>query len=222
MIANRPQFVFPPRPEFKIKPDSISLYDNGEYFAQPKLNGSACVLNLHEGGDMFLDNRHGERLTNADTRLIDVFNLFKGGGWMKLCGELLNKNKKGEDGESFNQRFVIWDILMLDNLSLEGTTFIKRKEILDHLYGEHESVVNGRGELESYNHLYCIAGAENCYRVPSYEKNFKQLYAELVKTDVYEGVCLKRKLGTLKPGLSEGNNSDWQLKCRKETKIYRF
>jgi hypothetical protein len=222
MIANRPAFSYPPRPEHKIKPDNISLYDNGEYYAQPKLNGSACVLMLHEGGDMLLYNRHGEKLTNADTRLIDVFSLYRGGGWMMLAGELLNKNKLGEDGQSFNQRFVIWDILMLDNLSLEGTTFIQRVEILEHLYfTEGASIVNGRGELESYEHLYCL-GAENCYMVQTYNQNFKRLYEELVKTDIYEGVVIKRKNGLLMPGITEKSNGHWQIKCRKETRNYKF
>lgn len=221
MIATRPQFVFPPRPEYKIKPASLSMYDNGEYFGQPKLNGSACVLMLN-GNDMVLYNRHGELLTNADTRLIDVFNLHRGEGWMILCGELLNKNKYGEDGQPFNQRFCIWDIIMFEGLSLEGTSTIQRIELLDQILPSLEMVVNGRGELEQYNHLHCIAGAENCYKVVNYERNFVQLYDELVKTDVYEGLVLKQKAAKLQPGLRESNNGSWQVKARKQTKNYNF
>ena len=44
MNYNEFKYLYPPRPQFKIPPEELDKYDNGEYFASPKLNGTACVV----------------------------------------------------------------------------------------------------------------------------------------------------------------------------------
>jgi len=211
---NTPKFVFPPRAEYKTDPDRIHIYDNGQYFGQPKLNGSACVVHLHESGERHVWNRHGQRLSLIDYGKVELNPLHRGQGWITLCGELLNKNKKGEDGQPFNQKFCIWDILMLDGKSLEGTTVIQRVELISHLYSPKQE--------QPLKHLIEIDKAENCFVIPSYENKFVELYEELIKVDVYEGLVLKLKAGKLQPGLNEKNNAQWQVKARKPTRNYDF
>lgn len=53
-------------------------------------------------------------------------------------------------------------------------------------------------------------------------KEYRIQKNELVKTDLYEGLVLKKIESKLTFGFNEQNNSDWQIKCRKETKIYNF
>jgi len=48
------------------------------------------------------------------------------------------------------------------------------------------------------------------------------LYEDLYETDLYEGLVLKKKNAKLTYGFQEKNNADWQIKCRKETKLYNF
>jgi hypothetical protein len=48
------------------------------------------------------------------------------------------------------------------------------------------------------------------------------LYAQIVDTDLYEGLVLKRKTAKLTFGLVEKNTNTWQIKCRKPTKNYDF
>lgn len=213
-----PKFVFPPRAEYKTNPERLSVYDNRSYYAQPKLNGSACIVMLHEDGRRQVWNRHGKQLSLIDYNQVTLNPLHRGAGWLILAGELLNKNKKGEDGQPFNQKFCLWDILMLNGKSLEGTTVIQRVEMISHLY---PSVGFLEGDTQP-KYLLNIAGAENCYVIPSYQKDFAKLYEELIKVDVYEGLVLKLKAGKLRPGLREVNNAEWQVKARKETKNYTF
>lgn len=212
-----PKFIFPPRAEYKTKPENLTRYDDGNYYFQPKLNGSASVVMLHNDGRRQVWNRHGKQLSLIDYNQVNLNPLYRGKGWLMLAGELLNKNKKGEDGQPFNQKFCLWDILMLDGVKLEGTSVIQRVELVSNLYQPKAE--------QPIKHLIDIAGSENCYTIPSYgsyEGGFVALYDELTQTDVYEGGVLKLKAGTLAPGLRESNNASWQIKARKETKNYSF
>ena len=51
---------------------------------------------------------------------------------------------------------------------------------------------------------------------------FNNLYNDIVKVDLYEGLVLKKIETKLTYGFQEINNHDWQIKCRKETKVYKF
>lgn len=208
-----PNFIFPPRAEYKINPENIFKYDNGTYYGQPKLNGDATVMWLHQDGSRKVWNRHGIRKAQIDYGKVDLNPLHRGNGWMALAGEYMIKSKNGEDGQLFNHKFCIWDIMAIDGKTLEGTTVEQRVELIRSIY---------ECSVSKNKHLLDIKGAENCFVIPSYEGNFTELYNELVQTDMYEGFLLKLKKGKLQPGLRESNNASWQIKARKETNNYKF
>jgi ATP-dependent DNA ligase len=164
-------------------------------------------------------NRHKGTITSNYSE-IDFRGMYRGEGWMVLCGEFLNKNKKGEDGKPFNLKFVIWDILVYEGYYLLGSTFVERMYILEKLYPCIEMMVDDNG-LKANNHL-CFTSHKNIYKAPVYTNNFSKLYDSIVDTDLYEGLVLKRKDAKLSYGLTEKNNNDWQIKCRKPTKSYDF
>jgi hypothetical protein len=76
-------------------------------------------------------------------------------------------------------------------------------------------------KFESFKHL-CFTKQKNVYKSPFYVANFEKIYQSIVKTDLYEGLVLKRKNAKLSFGLKERNNNEWQIKCRKPTKNYNF
>jgi ATP-dependent DNA ligase len=116
-------------------------------------------------------------------------------------------------------KFVIWDILVYNGEYLLGKTFLERMQLLEELYPCVQMRV---GEsFESYVHL-CTTPHKNIYKAPCYDGNFDKLYKSIVDTDLYEGLVLKRKDAKLSYGLTEKNNNDWQIKCRKPTKNYDF
>lgn len=213
------RYIYPPRPEQTTQPSQIEKYDNGEYIAQPKYNGTCCVLFLTENS-MKVMNRHNGFITSNYSE-IDLRGLYQGEGYMVLVGEFLNKNKKGEKGEPFNLKFVIFDILVYNGEYLLETKFIDRMSLLDRLYPTTSTLVTKGGSMNNYKHLY-VTPYENVFRAPSYTNDFIELYNDIVDTDLYEGIVLKRKNAKLKFGFSEKNNSDWQIKCRKPTKNYDF
>jgi len=205
------RYIFPPRPKNPIPNTELSFWDNGSLIAQPKLNGSNCLI-FTNGVKHIAMNRHNGRLTNFQLKDDEIKELYKGtGGWTILNGEYLNKNKQDENRKAFNHKFVIFDILVNDGDYLVGKTFEERITLLDTMFGQKEC---------EKDYLYGIS--ENVYRVKSYQNQFNMLYDTLTPIDLIEGLVLKRKTARLEMGTSELNNVKSQIKCRKETKNYKY
>lgn len=204
------KYLYPPRPKNAIPDTELNFWDNGSLVAQPKLNGSNCVI-FTNGVKTIVMNRHNQRLTNFNISDNEIKDIYRGDGWMILNGEYMNKSKSDENNQVFNHKFVIFDILAYDGDYLVGKTFEERVQLLDILYDKVDC------EKE---HLYGIS--ENIYRVKSYNGGFLDLYNDLIKIDMYEGLVMKRKNARLELGNSENNNTKSQLKCRKATRNYKY
>ncbi len=212
MNYNSFRYIFPPRPKNAIPDSDLNFWDNRSLVAQPKLNGSNCVI-FTNGEKLMIMNRHSQYMTNVDIQRQEVLDLFKGepGKWMVLNGEYLNKSKQDENRQTFNHKLVIFDILVYNSDYLVGKTFQERINLLDELYGQNDS---------EKSYLYSISN--NVYRVKSFESGFKSLYDQLTPIDMIEGLVLKRKNARLEIGNTENNNIKSQLKARKATKNYKF
>lgn len=212
MNYNSFRYIFPPRPKNAIPDSDLNFWDNGSLLAQPKLNGSNCVI-FTNGEKLMVMNRHSQYMTNVDIQRQEILDLFKGdiGKWMVLNGEYLNKSKQDENRQTFNHKLVIFDILVYNSDYLVGKTFQERINLLDELYGQKDS---------EKSYLYSISN--NVYRVKSFENGFKSIYDQLTPIDLIEGLVLKRKNARLEIGNTENNNIKSQLKARKPTKLYKF
>lgn len=206
------RYIFPPRPKNAINPDDLKFWDNGMLTVQPKLNGSNCVI-FTNGVQVMVMNRHGQRLTNFSITQDELKSIYRGnpGDWMVINGEYLNKSKQDERGVTFNHKLIIFDILVFKSKYLIGSSFNERIEILDEIYGTNES---------EKDYLYSIT--DNIYRVKSYTTNFKQLYDDLSRIDMIEGLVLKRSSAKLEVGNTENNNTKSQIKCRKKCNSYKY
>lgn len=205
------RYIYPPRPKNPIPNTELSFWDNGSLIAQPKLNGSNCLI-FTNGVKHIAMNRHNGRMTNFQIKDEEIAALYKGtGGWTVLNGEYMNKNKQDETRSAFNHKFVIFDILVDDGDYLVGKTFEERIALLDSMFGQEDS---------EKDYLYGIS--ENVYRVKSYMNGFNMLYDRLTPIDMIEGLVMKRKNARLEMGNTELNNVKSQIKCRKETKNYKY
>lgn len=205
------RYLYPPRPKNAISPNDLTFWDNNSLLAQPKLNGSNCLI-FTNGVKVIVMNRHNQRLTNFRLTDEEVKSLYRGnGGWMVLNGEYLNKSKMDETGQPFNHKFVIFDILCFDGDYLVGKTFEERVQLLDTLYDQ----INCEKE-------YLFGISENVYRVKSYLSGFNDLFNKLTPIDMIEGLVMKRRNARLEIGSSEMNNVKSQIKCRKATLNYKY
>lgn len=204
------RYIFPPRPKNAIPDTELSFWDNGSLLAQPKLNGSNCVI-FTNGEKTIVMNRHNQRLTNFNISDNEIKDIYRGEGWMILNGEYMNKSKSDENSQVFNHKFVIFDILGFNGEYLVGKTFEERVILLDEIYGQVDS-----------DKEYLFKVTENVYRVKSYTVDFKNIFDKLTPIDMLEGLVMKRKNARLELGTSENNNTRSQLKCRKATKNYKY
>ena len=212
MKYNSYRYIYGPRPLNPIPDSDLAFWDNGSLIAQPKLNGANTLI-FTNGKEMRVMNRHHQDLTGFKLSKDEINSVVnpKDGLWTVVNGEYLNKNKSDEMGLPFNHKFVIFDIIVSNSEYLVGSTFEERIDMMDFIYGTKNS---------DKDYLYSIS--ENVYRVKSFDKGFKNLYDQLTKIDVIEGLVLKRKKAKLELGTTENNNSKSQLKARKPTKNYKF
>lgn len=204
-------YIFPPRPKNSVSPTELQYFENSGLIGQPKINGSNTSIYTN-GQSVIVMNRHGQRLTGFSINTDEILSLYKGtGGWMVLNAEYLNKSQTDETGRVFNHKLVIFDILVYDSNYLVGSTFESRVKLLDELYGNKEC---------DKEYLYNIS--ENVYRVKTYTENFENLFNNLIKIGMYEGLVFKRMSGKLEMGLRELNTSSSQFKIRKPTRNYKY
>ena len=213
MKYNSYHYIFPPRPKNAINTTELNFWDNGSLIAQPKMNGSNCLI-FTNGSQLISMNRHGDRMSNFQINQSESKRLYSGnrGSWMVLNGEYLNKSKQDETKSVFNHKLVIFDILVNNSEYLIGQTFEQRIKLLDELYGTQNS-----------EKIYLHSMTENIYRVKSYNSGFSQLFDQLTtNNDVVEGLVMKRKNSKLEVGNTKDNNTKSQLKCRVATKNYKY
>lgn len=203
------KYIFPPRPEYVISPDQLYKYET-THLAQPKLNGSCCLIFI-KGKEVRHFGRHqNENLSRFNLKINDLEVLNAGNNeWNVIVGEYMNKNQNGLDGKPWNHKFVVFDILVYNGIYLLGSTFEERLNLLDQIYG-----------TESENeYLYKIN--ENVFRVKTFSDNYLERWKKITEIGMLEGFVLKKHNAKLDRGLTEKNNTLWQCKCRRPTKNYR-
>lgn len=204
------KYMFPPRPEYMVSPDRLSTYEE-KFFAQPKLNGSCCLVFIKGSEFKYFGRHQNENLSYFKLKINDLEVLNCGNdNWNVIVGEYMNKSQNGLDGKPWNHKFVIFDILVYNGDYLLGSTFEERVALLDELFGTNEE----------NEYLYKIN--ENVYRVKTFYDNFLERWKKIVSVGMLEGLVMKKKEAKLERGLTEGNNKLNMAKCRKETKLYKF
>lgn len=208
------RYIFPPRAEYPVHPDTLSTDRYKGYGAQPKLNGD-CTLIFTNGTETIVMDRNNKPFKKVIPMLNTLKSIHTGTKWMVLVGEHMIKSKKNIQGEIWNNKFVIFDIIVHDNIHLLGQTFEQRIELLDKLFGTMR-VINDP-------FLYATP-ISDVFRVRTFYdyKEFTSLFKELIKTDMYEGIVLKKLNSPLQNGTSSTNNHLSQVKTRKPTKNYNF
>ena len=211
-------YIYPPRPEYKIPPKDLDTFDTGEYIAQPKYNGTCCIV-FTNGKEVYVYNWHKQPLSWYSPD-IEFEKLAQSDQWYVYTGEYLNKGKLGETGTKEKDKFIIWDILVWADEYLLGDDLLTRIKLLEETFPCQRGKINEDG-LEMYEHL-CHTDLKNIYKAPSYMNGFSKLFKDICKTDLYEGLVIKKIDSRLSYGFQELNNHDWQVKCRKPTKVYHF
>lgn len=197
------RYVYPPRPKSKIKPDQLPFMESqGVYLWQPKFDGDRCVAALDDHKAL-LSNRHGRwhsphTFPEIRSELLD---LKVPNGTHYLDGELIK-----HQGQAV---LVLFDVLQWVKY-LTGKSQTERLEILDDLGGDpHESLPVNRIS----DHLWVSHHGLS---------NFCDRFSDFIKNPLLEGLMLRLASSTLSNWGSCEYEVDWQIRCRRPNKNYRF
>lgn len=221
------RYIFPPRAENALSPDALKDYDNGTYIAQPKLDGD-CMLIFTNGIETHIMDRHktpfkksiNDKMKSTVSKLHRETDTGTKNKWMVLVGEHMIKSKKNAEGKTWNEKYVIFDIIVFDGIQLIGKTFQERQDLLDKLYGKEEVALTKTGTYQD-KFLYATE-VEDVFRVKSFRDCFSAIWSDLTKIEMYEGLVIKRADAKLENGSTQKNNINSQLKFRKPTKNYAY
>jgi len=219
------RYLFPPRAENALPDNQLAKFDNGTYIAQPKLNGD-CMLVFTNGIETIVMNRHKEEFSKTIKMMPQLKKLHRESvngvknKWMVLVGEYMIKSKKNAENKTWNEKYVIFDIIAFDGVQLIGKTFAERQDLLDSIYGKQEIALTATG---TYTDKFLYATEiEDIFRVKSFRDCFSAAWNDLIKIDMYEGLVLKRADAKLENGNTQKNNMNSQMKFRKPTKLYVY
>ena len=216
-------YLWPPRPETKIEASQLGFYSKRKWVAQYKKNGTCTVLFVTPEKDIIVKTRHDadHKMWKPTAGSTDAFKKMPGDGWyVFVCEVLHSKTKRVKD------TVYIFDILVNDGENLEGTTFIKRQEILKDLFEIDQDLPEGVTRIHAKSH-YIITPKVWLARLIT--GKFKTTMAAIQKASDAEdgnsedeGLVLKNPNGKLKNLQKQKINGSWQVKCRCATENYSF
>lgn len=198
-----PRYIYPPRPKSKIKPDQLPFMEKqGRYLWQPKFDGDRCVTAVDDGV-AYLGNRHGRWHPRSSFSAIQHELLAQKNlpSQCYLDGELIK-----HDGQP---RLVLFDVLFWKKY-LIGVNQPKRLEILDSFAG------NPHPDLP----VRCIS--DHLWIANNGNSDFQAAYSEFVPHELLEGLVLRESDSKLTNWGASEYTVNWQIRCRRSHKNYRF
>ena len=90
-----PNYLFPPRPKTKIRPQKLDKYEGGDYVLQPKLDGSCAVI-FTNGVDVIVKSRHRRSFSRFKMDLREIKNVHRAVG-TRLSHYIYKKFKKNDE-----------------------------------------------------------------------------------------------------------------------------
>ena len=200
-----PRYIYPPRPLTKIKPEQLgSMEKEDKYLWQPKFDGDRCVTSI-QGGSVFLGNRHAKwHSPHAYPQIRqEVLGLNLPDGNHYLDGELVSFNNEAV--------LVLFDVLQIKSY-LIGVNQAARISILEGL------IKGGRPHPE----VPATKMSEHLWIADHGYGDFDSNYSDFITNPLLEGLVLRKTESVLDNWGASEYEVDWQIRCRRPHKNYRF
>lgn len=196
MRINEFKYFYPEKPILATI-DQISLFDDRDYVAEKKYNGTR--LELHYINNEFeFWNRHGEKIKfSPDNKLFNLLYKLYLIGYNVFDGELRHNKVKG-----IYNKIIIYDIFIYKNNLLINKTFRERRKILETIFQVKE-----KSPLSLSRQFY---------------KNFKLVFKNVIRNEEIEGIVIKKLDSKFNLSRIRSSDSSWMYKIRKPHKNYKF
>lgn len=205
-----PRYVYPPRPKSVISPQQLPQEEaRGCWLWQHKFNGDRCPVIIEVTASdrrVTLCNRHGKFLHSQKfpklRRELSSTNLFLPVGTHYLDAELLPEI----------ETVVLFDVLQISKY-LIGVSQEERLSMLAGICGN---------PTEPCSSQIALSVSERIWMSRHGDRDLVQHFNEYIDNPLIEGLVLRQKGSTLDNWGSSEYEVDWQLRCRKGSKNYRF
>lgn len=217
-------YFYPEKPVLIHRDQALvnELSENDNYVAEPKYNGTRCVVVCLNGNIEFW-TRHGAPVKNMNKSAPEYEEMVKeiksnlpAKGHYQFEGELRHSKVIG-----VQFKLVLWDCLIYDGEYLNKLTYDERRElVLKHF----QTPPNASGKvinLDAYRRRVSV--------IEQYTGDFKAIFDEFVSgqrqlgtPEECEGLVIKNRKGKLALGRRTNPDSKWMFKIRKETGRHKF
>lgn len=197
------KYLYPEKPKLISidQPLFDTISKDPRWVAEPKYNGSRLLLAI-EGQEFDLWNRHGRRFDyRPPESLRSTLSDFgkKTRGICLFDGELRHNKVRG-----VKDRIVLWDVLMWNGKLLTDVPYRHRR-----MYFPLEFQHNGNfGFIQQH-----LGGNKT---------PFRDLFYTWTQDPEIEGMVIKNLNGRLNLSRTAGQNSNWMVKVRRPSGMYRF
>ena len=203
-----PRYIYPPRPKTTIPPQQLPLEESrGIWLWQHKFNGDRCVAIVDVSAskrNVTFCNRHGK--FHSPLKLQSLTKQFSSANFSLPVGTHYL------DGELIGDSLVLFDVIQLSNY-LIGKNQVERLDILSKICGN---------PTEPCGQKIALSITDNIWMARNGDRDFLMHYQEYIDSDLIEGLVLRKKDFCLDNWGAKEYEVDWQLRCRKPSKKYRF
>lgn len=216
-------YFYPEKPSLvhRDQPLVADMSKDENWIAEPKYNGTRCVLTVING-DVSFWTRHGAqvKILNKDsveyTKMVnEVKEALPDTGHFQFDSELRHHKVKG-----LSFQLVIWDCFIYNDLFLNRLEYDERRAlVLKHFYFPEntDKVIN----LNRYKRRVQV--------IEQFKTDFRKVFDEFVSgkrmlgnIDEFEGLVMKNRKSKLSLGRKTNPNSTWMFKIRIETGRHKF
>jgi ATP-dependent DNA ligase len=203
------RYIYPPRPKTALLPTQLAQEEARDcWLWQHKFNGDRCPVIIDVSAatrKVTLCNRHGKFLSATKfPRLraeLSSTNLLLPIGTHYLDAELLP-----------NATIVLFDVIQFSTY-LIGKTQEQRLSMLEEICGNPTEPCSDQIALRVTDHVWMSRHGD---------KDFLQHFNEYIENPLIEGLVLRKKKSILDNWGSSEYEVNWQIRCRKPSKKYRY
>lgn len=216
-------YFYPEKPTLVHRDQELvqEMSDNPDFVAEPKYNGTRCVVVILDGKVEFW-TRHNHPVKNLkasperDELVVEIQRAVPAKGHYQFEGELRHSKVTG-----IQNKLVLWDCLIYDGEYLNKLTYDERRELVIKHF-QRPSDASGKV-------ISILPYLKRVKVIEQYESDFRAIFDEFVagqrqlgEPEEFEGLVMKNRKGKLALGRTTNPDSRWMFKIRIETGRHKF
>ena len=221
-----PNFIYfyPEKPTLVHRDQELvqEMSDNPDFVAEPKYNGTRCVVVVLNGNVEFW-TRHNHPVKNLnhsapeyDEMVREIKSTIPAKGHYQFEGELRHSKVTG-----IQYKIVLWDCLIYNDEYLNKLTYDERRELVKKHF-QRPSDASGKV-------ISILPYLKRVKVIDQFVGDFRAIFDEFVagqrelgEYEEFEGLVMKNRKGKLALGRTTNPDSRWMFKIRIETGRHKF